>query len=165
MMFTHNSRRNFDEYVKRPNMVALPLKAGNNTVYMLFTSEQMLALRRDDETAAGFREDGNALRWKGLMVIHFPMGRAERVRDFTLSGRWNEFKSHGGNMSLAQERAVCAALNEVHFNDEVWEVVSTRANKKGCYNPDILGSKGTKVEVKGFDSPLVTHFHDGHDEN
>lgn len=161
-MFTRNARRNFDNYVRRPNMVALPLKAANKTVYMLFTSEQMIELRKLDETAKGFREDGNALRWKGLQVMHFPMREAKRIRDFEISCKWNEFKEEGGNMSRAQEEAVCEALNSVGFNGETWTVVSRNANKKGQYNPDILGSNGTKIEVKGFDSTLVTHFNDGH---
>ena len=143
-------------YLDHFDFLALPAKAGNKTIYMVFDTISARALIGKDVVKKLWKLDGQELRWKGLMIdrikpLHLPKPKIE----FTINKRWDEFEWKSGNRAYAQETAVCRELNRVKWLNDNWTHIGTCNPLQ--YNPDILSSNGVMVEVKGFGSPVHKH--------
>lgn len=138
--------------LQRADFFAVAAKGNGETHFIITTRENFAATINDESCTSYFRAGRCGLHWKGMQATKCKVhGMIQRLR---IAKKWDEFEVNEktGTMSDAQEKAVCDALNKIHFLGQTWKV--TARERRAGYKPDITGDLGTTIEVKGFNAYL-----------
>lgn len=145
------ARATRDYIAHSADLFALPFTAGSRTVYRIYKAETLLNLFRDKAARIAFKQDGVAIKWKGLQVTHIPAAfNGQHIAQFAIAKAYKDIeRGSNGTRSDALETYVCAALNQLGGS---WKVTANDSNDG--YVPDVTSADGITVEVKGLNGRL-----------
>ena len=163
-----NAIRALDRYAEKAHFYALPFKANRATKFIVLTGAELkFAVRAVPEF---FAFDENEVVWKGLQAtktsydkIGLSAFTREMNRDFTCPWTKNDLKKgDDGTCSEDMEKRVAAFLTATgKLGNMEWKAVGHNISGRG-YHPDVVGTDGTWIEIKGFNGILksrqLVHF-------
>lgn len=170
--FSRESVEAFRRYLKKADFYALAFKFGDSrhvhphVEYKLFTGEGVWNLFKNPETRILFSECKGCVKfnvrdmmrgqWK---AIDRKKAFADAIASFDFSGVYEDvFPSDSNDRSRAQENKLAARLEADGYMGQHWRAVGHEKISAHRYYPDIVGTDGTVIEVKGDNSDLRISF-------